>query len=146
MFVCMLILHIYVSRVFNASKKFLRSPALGVLYFPMQRKYHAKVAITHCLGITTERLFSPYEIRDSIHVLGLLNLRMLKSQISRVNYFFPYPRFNGFSTHSWFHHFILCEHKMFSQGFQLTCSKNIPVTSFESRSLWGRTPHHCISF
>lgn len=84
----------------------------------------------------TERLFSPNEIRDNIHVLGLLNLRVLKTQIIRVNYF-SISQIQRFLYPQLIHHFILCGHKMFSQGVQLTCAQNIPVTSFESRSLWG---------
>lgn len=81
----MLILHIY---IFNASGKFLRSPALGVLYFPNAKKIPCKKLLLHIIWeIATERLFSPNEIRDSIRVLGLLNLRVLKSQFSKVNYF-----------------------------------------------------------
>lgn len=129
----MLILHSYVSRVFNTSVKFLRSPI-----FPNAKKsyfFPCKKLLLHIIWeITTERLFSPNEIRDSMQVLGLLNLRTLKSQISRVNYFFI-PQIQWFLYPQLIHHFILCEHKMFSQGVQLTCSHNIPVTSFESHSL-----------
>lgn len=149
----MLILHIYVSRVFNRNtlhvsrvfkqKIFEKSSSRGPI-FPNAKKVTCKKLLLHIIWeIMTERLFSPNEIRDNIRVLGLLNLRVLKSQIIRVNYF-SISQIQRFLYPQLIHHFILCGHKMFSRGFNSLVHRIFLLLVLRA-ALCG-AEHHCISF